>query len=192
VSVAGLLLTGGASRRYGSPKAELALHGERLADRGARVLRAVCDDVIEVGPGYSSLPAVREAPAGSGPLAALAAGIDAIRTHSAPASILVLAVDLPFVDVALLEYLRDYESPNAVVPRVGGIAQPLSARYGNDVAEVARALLADGARSMRALLDVLPVTWLDENDWGVVAAGTAFVDVDTPDDAVRSGLESPG
>jgi len=48
VTAGGLLLTGGASRRFGSPKAELTIDGERLADRGARLLLDVCD-YISVG-----------------------------------------------------------------------------------------------------------------------------------------------
>ena len=46
VHTGGLLFTGGASRRFGSPKAELMVDGERLADRGARLLLEVCDVVI--------------------------------------------------------------------------------------------------------------------------------------------------
>lgn len=57
---AGLLLTGGASRRMGADKALLEIGGRRLADRGASVLAAVCHPVLEVGPGVSGLPAVRE------------------------------------------------------------------------------------------------------------------------------------
>jgi molybdopterin-guanine dinucleotide biosynthesis protein A len=191
VKAGGLLLTGGASRRFGSPKAEVTVCGERLADRGARLLTEVCDVVVEVGPGYSSLPAVREEPAGSGPLAALVAGADALAALGAPASFLALAVDLPFVERALLEYLRDHPSANSVVPRVDAMPQPLCARYTGDAAISARALLPDGARAMKALLASVPVTWVDEDEWTRVASIDALADVDTPDDALRIGLEPP-
>nr|MDP9020189.1 NTP transferase domain-containing protein [Actinomycetota bacterium] len=58
--VAGLLLTGGASRRMGRDKALLAVHGLPLAQRTAGVLAAVVAPVLEVGPGRSTLPAVQE------------------------------------------------------------------------------------------------------------------------------------
>ena len=92
--VSGLLLTGGASRRLGRDKATLVVHGERFADRGARVLGTVCTPVLEVGPGVSDLPAVREEPAGAGPLAALAAGGAELarRGHDGPT--ILLGVDL--------------------------------------------------------------------------------------------------
>jgi len=188
VTAGGLLLTGGASRRFGSPKAELTIDGERLADRGARLLLDVCDVVVEVGPGYSSLPAVREEPAGSGPLAALAAGGDALAVRAAATRFLVLAVDLPFAERALLEHLRDHAAVGAVVPRVDGMAQPLCARYGADAVATAHMLLAGGARSMQALLDAVPVTWLDDEALRGVASVDALADVDTPEDACQRGL----
>ncbi len=46
-----MLLVGGASRRFGSPKALIELDGETLHDRGRRVLAAVCDEVLVVGQG---------------------------------------------------------------------------------------------------------------------------------------------
>jgi molybdopterin-guanine dinucleotide biosynthesis protein A len=176
----------------GSPKAELTVDGERLADRGARLLTEVCDVVIEVGPGFSSLPAVREEPEGSGPLAALVAGADALAAHGAARRVLVLAVDLPFVTRALLEYLRDQATDGTVVPRVDGVPQPLCARYSSDAVAVAETLLGDGARAMKTLLGTTPVTWVDEAEWSRVATPDALADVDTPDDARRTGLQPPG
>ena len=161
---------------------------ERLADRGARLLLDVCDVVLEVGPGYSSLPAVREEPPGSGPLAALAAGGDALAARGTANRVLVLAVDLPFAARALLELLRDHPAEGVVVPRVDGIPQPLCARYSTDALATAHTLLGDGARAMNALLDAVPVTWVDESEWRRVASEDALADVDTPEDARQRGL----
>ena len=188
---AGLLLTGGASARLGTPKAELRRDGERLADRNATLLAEVCTVTLEVGPGYSTLPAVREDPPGSGPLAALVAGAAALPPRAAALPVLVLGVDLPFVDAALLTWLAARPGVGTVVPRVAGSPQPLCARYGVADLAVAAQLRADGAASMRALLDVAAVTYLDEADWGDVTDASRFGDVDTPDAAARAGLEGP-
>src|SRR5438105_2544862 len=59
---AGVLLTGGASRRMGLDKATLVVDGETFAQRAARVLTAACDPVIEVGSGVTVLPCAREEP----------------------------------------------------------------------------------------------------------------------------------
>ena len=187
----GLLLTGGASRRLGVDKAELRRGGERLADRGARLLAAVCDPALEVGPGVSPLPAVREDPPGGGPLAAVAAGRAALRARRAEQPVLVLAVDLPFVDGPLLNWLADHPAPGAVVPRVDGIAQPLCARYRAADLDVASRLCVDGHAALRDLLAAIPVTYVDETAWSAVTGPDAFADVDTPDAVTRAGLDWP-
>jgi len=56
---AGVLLTGGSSRRLGFDKATVMVGDETLAERAARVLSAVCSPVIEVGPGRSGMPVIR-------------------------------------------------------------------------------------------------------------------------------------
>jgi molybdenum cofactor guanylyltransferase len=192
VRVAGLLLTGGASRRLGIPKATLVRDGERLVDRGARVLGAVCTVVVEVGPGFGSLPSVRERPPGEGPLAALVAGAASIAKSGLPEPVLALAVDLPFVEVPLLRWLAAHPSQRAVVPVVDGIPQTLCARYPPGAIEVAGELLRAGERSVRALLAAIDVDEVGEREWGKVADAHAFTDVDTADDVARAGLDLPG
>jgi molybdopterin-guanine dinucleotide biosynthesis protein A len=131
---------------------------------------------------------VREQPAGSGPLAAVAAGGRALRDRGdAPSSVLVLAVDLPFVEVALLAWLAAHPADESVVPRVEGHAQPLCARYTEAALAKADVLVAQGARSMHALLDVIPVRYVEELEWGEVSDAAAFRDIDTPDDLAALG-----
>jgi molybdopterin-guanine dinucleotide biosynthesis protein A len=190
---AALLLTGGASRRFGGPKADVRVGGERLADRSARVLTVVAAPVLEVGPGRSPLEAVLEDVPGSGPLAAVAAGAAALAVRGAgDQEVIVLAVDLPFVDEAWLRSLAALPVADAIVPRVDGRAQPLCARYSPAALGRAAQLVAEGARSMWALLEAIEVQWVDEPEWLGVTSLRCFVDVDTPDDARRFGLEPPG
>jgi len=190
---AGLVLTGGASRRLGIDKATLRVGGESLADRTARVLTSVADPVLEVGPGLTRLEVVREAEPGRGPLAAMAAGGAALAARGAgERAVLVLAVDLPALDPALLRLLVAAPPADAVVPRVGGRAQVLCARYSPGALVQAAALVGAGERSVRALLGTGSVAWIDEHEWGRVTTATCFADVDTPEDAHAIGLERPG
>ena len=77
--MAGVLLTGGASRRMGTDKARLVVNGETLAARAARVLVGrVRSGRSRSGPSVSGLPAVQEDPPGAGPLVALLAGVGAL------------------------------------------------------------------------------------------------------------------
>lgn len=183
--VAGLLLTGGASRRMGSDKATLVVGGERLVDRAARVLSAVCHPVLEVGPGVSPLVAVREDPPGAGPLAAFVAGCHALAERGHHGSVLLLAVDLPAVTVPLLELLARWDGDGTVVPVAGGRRQLCCARYGADARAVASRLLGAGERSLHALAEGVPVDEVDESVWQAVAGPSALADVDTPEDLAR-------
>lgn len=186
--VAGLVLTGGASRRMGADKATVVVGGISLAQRAARTISTVCRPALEVGPGHTGLPVVREDPPGSGPLAAVAAGGAALRARGHHGPAMVVAVDLPAVTDALLRVLASLRGEGSVVPVVDGTAQPLCARYSPAALVRAERLSSAGARSMRALLEELDdVDWAGPEVWGAVAGAEAFADVDTPEDLRQLG-----
>jgi molybdopterin-guanine dinucleotide biosynthesis protein A len=189
---AGILLTGGGSRRLGTDKARLVVDGETLAARAGRRLASVCSPVVELGDGGSGLPSIRETPPGSGPLAALGAAGAHLRAggHEGPA--VVLAVDLPHVELPLLELLRDRPGEPTAIPVVAGRLQPVCARYGADALLAAQSLVAAGIRSLHELLDVVEYDVIQEGEWQRVAPADALVDVDTPSEARRLGIELPG
>ena len=189
---AGLVLTGGASRRLGRDKAGIVVGGERLAHRAARVLSEVCMPALEIGPGVTDLEALREQPSGSGPLAALVAGGTALQARGYAGSIVLLAVDLPFVGPPLLRLLADWPGEATVVPIAGGTRQSCCARYAPTAVEAARALLLDGERSLRALLETVQIEEVPESVWLDVAKANAFADLDTPEDLQRYGIAPDG
>ena len=184
---AALLLTGGASQRLGRDKATLLIRGVSLADRAARLLAQVADPVIEVGPGCTGLPRAREDPPGAGPLAAVAAGAEALASQGHRGPALVLAVDMPLVGLGLLQLVASHPSPGCVVPiDQGGYPQPLCARYSRAALDLAASIAGQGSSSLRALLPAVAVTWLSPSEW-VVAGGSldAFADIDTAADLAR-------
>jgi molybdopterin-guanine dinucleotide biosynthesis protein A len=186
---AALLLTGGASRRMGRNKAELVVDGDRLADRTAALLLQVAAPVIEVGPGFTSLPRTMEDPPGSGPLAALVAGAGTLAARGVSGRpVLVVATDLPRLTAVFLRLLAGYPVPSpehCVVPRDGdGRPQPLCARFSPAAVARAEELFATGRRSMSALLEAVSVTWLD-------TGGEALYDVDTPGDLAQVPRTGP-
>jgi molybdopterin-guanine dinucleotide biosynthesis protein A len=189
---AGILLTGGSSRRLGVDKASLVLDGETLAVRAAPRLGAVCAPVVELGDGVSGLPAVRETPAGAGPLAALAAAGTWLREHGHMGPALLLAVDLPAVDEPILRWLRDRPGAPTVVLRVDGRLQPVCARYGADALLAADSLVVGGVRALHELFDVVEHDVVEPDEWRAVATDDTFLDVDTAADAERLGITLPG
>ena len=191
-ATAGIVLTGGRSRRLGVDKSTLLLAGETLAVRSARRLGAVCAPVVEAGDGVSGLPAIREQPPGAGPLAGLAAAGAWLREHGHPGPALLLAVDLPRIDEPLLRWLRDRPGAPTVVLRVDGRLQPVCARYGGDALLAAESLVTGGIRALHELFDVVEHDVVEEDEWCVVVSRETFLDVDTPADAERLGIELPG
>jgi molybdenum cofactor guanylyltransferase len=169
----------------GTDKAGLVVDGRTLAERTAAALAAVCDPVLEVGPGHTGLPAVREDPPGSGPLAALGAGWAALSAAGHRGLVMVLAVDMPYVTPELLRLLADRPGPTTAVPRHLGRAQPLCARFGPEALDLVAGLLAAGERSMQALLAAAEVDWVEPGEWEPVAGPNAFTDIDVPADLAR-------
>jgi len=182
--MAGVLLTGGASTRMGTDKAQLVVRGETLATRSARVLASVCDPVVEVGSGVSGLPAVREEPPGGGPLVALLAGVGALGR---PRSVILLACDLPNISSEILRLLVEWPGSGTVIPEVEGRCQYACARYGSAALDGAFAAVRSGATSLKQLAGA-DCEYISESEWGSVATALEFADVDTPGDLRDLGL----
>lgn len=100
--LSGILLVGGASRRFGSPKALARLGEETLAARAWRLLGAVCQERIAVGR-LDGLPFPALDDPRTGPVAAIAAGLRA-ATHEVA---VVIPVDMPLLDADALRELAD-------------------------------------------------------------------------------------
>ena len=184
IGVAGLLLTGGGSRRMGRDKASIVVAGEELAVRAAAVLRAaLAGPLLEVGPGRSGLPALAEDPPGGGPLAAIAAAAAVLDcSHAA----FVLAVDMPAVTPGLVRLIAGHPATTSVLPADDeGRLQPLCARWSPAALAAAADLVASGERSLRALIDAAPVTVMAPAEWRAVAAPHALLDADTPAELAR-------
>ena len=95
--VAGALLVGGASTRFGSPKALARYEGEMLAERAYRVLSEAFERVVVVGKAADGLelpfPVLDD---GSETRAAIVGVAAAIR-HADAEVVVVLPTDMPFV-----------------------------------------------------------------------------------------------
>lgn len=194
---AGIVLTGGRSRRMGVDKATLEVGGVPCAVHVASVLAAAADPLVEVGPGHTGLVRAPEERPGEGPLAALVAGARALAARGHAGGVLALACDLPAVTPAALSMLATWPTNASVVPLVAGRPQTLCARWSAAALAEAASLVTAGERSMRALLSRLGpegVVLLDEGAWPAGVDASAFADVDTPEDLARLGLgpERPG
>jgi molybdenum cofactor guanylyltransferase len=103
----GVLLVGGASARFGSPKALARLDGETLAERAWSVLGEACDERIAVGKKSDALglpfPVLDD---GTELRAALAGVVTGLRAASNPICVF-LPVDVPLATPELIRTLGD-------------------------------------------------------------------------------------
>lgn len=173
---AGLLLAAGAGRRMGGPKALLILDGERLVERGIRLLReGGCDPVLVVlgaqadvvWPWCAGAETVEATGWHEGMGASLRAGLAALEGRTD--SCVVALVDQPLVRAEAVRRLLAADGPAAVATYDGRARNPvrLDARLW---AEVAATAVGDaGAR-----------TWLRANPEQVTEVDCT--DVGAPDD----------
>lgn len=177
-----VVLAGGTSRRLGRDKLVEEVGGATVVRRVVRALGAPERRVVVVG--HHRVPGTlhaREEPPGGGPLAALAAGLAAVRTTRT----IVVAGDHAALrpDLVLL-LARHGSTADALVPVAGGRDQPLVARYDTRrVRDVAAGLLDRDRRSMAELIAALRVDRLVEDDWRPADPdGASFLDLDTESD----------
>lgn len=189
--LAAIVLAGGRSSRMGRDKAALVLDGETLLQRTASALARVVDEIVIVrAPDQALPPVVVAVPIieavdpieGEGPLVGIAAGLDAVSGDDA----IIVAVDMPFLEPALLrllvERLRDGDH-RWVVPIAEGRPQPLCSAIVGTALPVVRAHIAAGDRAPMAIGRDLNVLRLPEEQWSRVdPGGRSFVNVNTPEE----------
>jgi molybdopterin-guanine dinucleotide biosynthesis protein A len=110
-------------------------------------------------------------------------GIHAALRHAAHPLVLCVACDMPHIGPGVIELLLSAARPgdDALVPRIGGWAEPLLAIYGRAAsAGFERAISAGRLRVMDAL-EGLRVRFIEESELRVADAGLrSFVNVNTP------------
>ncbi len=127
----GILLAGGKNSRMQRNKAFLELGGKPLVERSLEVLKATFAEVIissndpELYAAYK-IRVVPDAEQGKGPLAGLAAGLQAASWDTA----FFVACDMPFIQPGLMRYLWQWvDAYDAVVPTGLFGSHPLHAYY---------------------------------------------------------------
>ena len=143
LAATGILLVGGASERFGSPKALAAIGGETLAERGWRTLQATCDEVLAVGKAADALelsfPVLDDGTPERAPVFGVMAGLRAAaHEHS-----VVLPVDCPLVTPDLLRSLAEERA----VPQTG----PLPGAYSRAMLPGLEERVAGGELSLRGV-----------------------------------------
>jgi molybdopterin-guanine dinucleotide biosynthesis protein A len=178
------ILAGGKSTRMGADKAFVLLNGRTLLARMLEAARSLTSNVRIVGDPakYKAFaPVVEDIFQGCGPLGGIHAAL-----HSSTTELnVILAVDTPFVSLALLQFMlsRARNSPEALVTvaQANGGYQPLCAVYRREFANPAEQALRAGRHKIGDLFDVASTQVIGEEELG--AAGFSpliFRNLNTP------------
>ncbi len=151
VTVNTAILTGGLSRRFGSPKTDIEIDGETLLARTARIAR-------DAGAAEVQSIDVDLRP-GNGPLG----GIETALSRGSSSHVMILACDMPGLTAPLLRLLWTHPAPHdVVVPASGGRRHPLCARWARSALGSVSAAIDRGDLSVQRLLDALEISVVDE------------------------------
>jgi len=197
VTVTAFILAGGKSTRMGTDKAFMTLNGRSLLERMLDLGQSVTPDVRIIGNAQKFAPfapTVEDVFQDCGPLGGIHAALRASSTELN----LILAVDLPFVSPALLQYLitRAESAPDAsaTVPLAAGGWQPLCAVYRRVFADAAESALHKGRYKIDELFDVVQTQRIEAEE--LASAGFSpeiFRNLNTREDleAAAEKLEAP-
>jgi molybdopterin-guanine dinucleotide biosynthesis protein A len=184
--LAAFILAGGKSTRMGADKAFVMLGGRTLLARALELARSITPEVRIVGDPAKFAPfapVVEDVFRGCGPLAGIHAALRSSQTELN----LILAVDVPFVSPALLQYLikraRSSASAAVTIAKAGGGWQPLCAVYRREFADAAEQSLRTGRYKIDGLFEATRTQRITEEE--LEAAGFSpkmFRNLNTPED----------
>jgi molybdenum cofactor guanylyltransferase len=187
--VAAAILAGGQARRMaGANKADLRVGQERIIDRQLELLRQVADPVFVVSGrqdafGGLGIDVVPDVIADAGSLG----GIYTAIVSSPCERTLVVACDMPFLTLPLLQRLAAPSEADLVIPRSVNGYEPLCATWSSACEGAIRRRIERGVLKAALVVEELRV---EEIGPEVLAScdphGLLFVNVNTPHDYERA------
>lgn len=169
-AVTGVMLAGGQSRRLGRNKAVELVDGELLFTRVAKRLSSICNEIVVVVadkaqadllplPDQSKI--TTDVYPGKGSLGGIYSGIDAASNEWS----IVVACDMPFLNVELLDYMLSLrEAVGVVVPLVDGRPEPTHAAYSKICLAPIRQRLSRDELKITGFFDDVGVAYVPEAD----------------------------
>jgi molybdenum cofactor guanylyltransferase len=164
---AAFVLAGGQSTRMGVDKAFVQFEGRTLLAHALALAKSVTSDVRIAG-SPEKFAAFGEVVEDEFPQHGPLAGIHAALRASSSELNLMLAVDMPFVEVRFLEYLLGeavrHESAMVTIPRAAGAWQTLCAVYRKPFADLAEQALRQGKNKIDPLFRDIEMRIVEEHE----------------------------
>lgn len=178
----------------GKNKAMLPVPGKEhitFVEQPTALLTSLCSEVLIVARDtmdaanyhFPGVEVVTDRMPDHGPLMGLYSGLSAVHSEHA----LVIAVDMPFVQPALLSFLLSQDlTDSLLIPLVNDVPQVLLAIYPRSILPLMERYLQQGHHDLRSLLEVAPVRYIEEAQLRRVDPELrSFVNVNTPGELRR-------
>jgi molybdopterin-guanine dinucleotide biosynthesis protein A len=185
LTISGIVLAGGQSSRLGTDKSFVNVKGRPLIEQIMAKLARLSDDVIIVTNSpkrYNHLEArlVGDIYPGKGALGGIYSGLRA----AANVYSLVVACDMPFLNLNLLRYMillaREHD---VVIPRIGELSEPLHAIYSKSCLEPIDRLLARGGLKIIDFFSEVQVRYIEKDEIDIFdPQHLSLFNVNTPGD----------
>jgi molybdenum cofactor guanylyltransferase len=166
----GIILAGGQSRRFGTPKAFALLKGIPFYQYSINVMEPFVESIVLVSNNDLIDKFERDAPninliidnpafAGLGPLAGIYSGMESIESEW----YLVSPIDVPFMEESVWEILLENieVGKDAIVPMVNGRMQPLISIFHQSVKGKIERQLISQELSLKQLIAKCQVKWIE-------------------------------
>jgi molybdopterin-guanine dinucleotide biosynthesis protein A len=187
--ISAVILAGGHSTRLGCDKAFIEVNGRPLIERIVETVGQLSTEVIIVANAlevYEQFEALvlSDVYPGKGALGGILSGLRAASHQQA----LVVACDMPFLNLSLLRYMYGLTSGmDVVIPRVGRLTEPLHAIYSrNCVPHIERQLVKGDLRISHLLSEVrvryVQASEIDRFD----PDHLSFFNINSPEDLARA------
>jgi molybdopterin-guanine dinucleotide biosynthesis protein A len=191
-----IVLAGGLSTRIGSDKALLGWDGQTLLERVVRRVATLSGEVLVVtsekgkerlegkGLGDGKVPLLVDLFPGRGSLGGIYTGLMAASSfHS-----LVVACDMPFLNLTLLQYMiSQVDGFDVVIPRLGNTLEPLHALYSKNCLGPMKGLLEHQRLKIIDFFPEVRVRYVEEEEVdGFDPQHLSFFNVNTPADFQRA------
>jgi molybdenum cofactor guanylyltransferase len=184
-----LILAGGENRRMPAIKGLLEINRRRLIESGIECLQKIFGTVIVSTNTpeiyfYLGVPMIGDIVDSKGPMT----GIFSVLSSPGISDVFATACDMPFINGALVEYIRDKwdNAHDACVPLYDNKPQPLLGIYSKKIAEKMSEHIRYGNKSLRDFLSQTDVLYVSEEEVRAIdPEGRSFVNINTMEDFMK-------
>ena len=183
--ITGIILAGGQSSRMGTDKAFIRLGNKTFIEHTCELIRPYCREIMISTNNlnkylHAEYRIFADEIKGLGPIG----GIYTCLKHSGTKENLVVAVDIPFINSGLIQYLLSFTGEaELVMPLIrGGSPEPLCAVYSRSVIKYLEAMIAEKDLKVQHLMNRCNTKVVQIRKELDFYDDQLFFNVNTPDD----------